>query len=592
MAARTHKQRSKLHAAQAAAAAAAHAANARLPDNAPRPHPHDAPPQPHPPAADKAAQVAPTPPRATTPPTFTVPPAQTTIHAAESKVCTLSHPESVASPVTSPESAPQATSFSQTPPAPSTTPSERPQSAHSERAEQVLMTTKTAALSVRSVDQPGKVEAAIDVIRRQFDLEILLKHRELTCIEDEIAKVHIMMVQLRRCAGKTVNDQDEPDDFAKHYAQYLLPDRRYSEGARPDQYKSPDGVSPTSTAPDSLDATGMQPRSRSIPTSNRMHLPQYSANGTVGGNPPPEGCIYRRPDGILVRLVCKDCSRITFGSAQGFINHCRISHGREFTSHDNAAQCCGEELKESDQDDIGLGALKHRRHMQMSSAGPMLSLSPDVQQPQGLALQRVPLHSVFADRPSGQSDPPTSVNPNELVSPEAGINASSKRDYGTKSFPWNYHASSTSFLNQPITPPSDDQIPRQVSNVLPTAADVPATSNSTTEPKTVATTASTTSSTPTPTAIPFMPTPPAPAPPPTRHLSNLLKRKQVDVDLDHMAAESVKRDPLGHLFPGEADVSDDEEEARLPSVAKYKKLAGAQRGRPLGSGMRIVASFH
>ncbi|KAK9356236.1 hypothetical protein V1523DRAFT_437943 [Lipomyces doorenjongii] len=530
--------------------------------------------------------------KATTPTAFTVPPAQTTIHAAESNVCPLSHPESVASPVTSPESAPHATSFSQTPPAPSTTPSERPQSAHSERAEQVLMTTKTAALSVRTVDQPGKLEAAIDVIRRQFDLEILLKHRELSCIEDEIAKVHIMMVQLRRCAGKTVNDQDEPDDFAKHYAQYLLPDRRYSEGARPDQYKSPDGVSPTSTAPDSLDATGMQPRSRSIPTSNRMHLPQYSANGTVGGNPPPEGCIYRRPDGILVRLVCKDCSRITFGSAQGFINHCRISHGREFTSHDNAAQCCGEELKESDQDDIGLGALKHRRHMQMSSAGPMLSLSPDAQQPQGLALQSVPLHSVFADRPSGQSDAPTTVNPNELVSPEASVNASSKRDYGTKSFPWNYHASSTSFLNQPITPPSDDQIPRQVSNVLPTAADVPATSNSTTEPKTVATTASTTSSTPTPTAIPFMPTLPAPAPPPTRHLSNLLKRKQVDVDLDHMAAESVKRDPLGHLFPGEADVSDDEEEARLPSVAKYKKLAGAQRGRPLGSGMRIVASFH
>ncbi|KAK9387638.1 hypothetical protein V1515DRAFT_66830 [Lipomyces mesembrius] len=594
MAARTHKQRSKLHAAQAAAAAAAHAAdaaNARLPDNAPRPHPHDAPPRPQPPA-DKTAPVAPTLAGATTPPAaFTVPPAQSTIQAAESSP--LSHPDSVVSPVTSPESAPPATSYPQTPPAPSTTPSERPQSAHSERADQVLMAPKSGAPSVRTVDQPGKLEAAIDVIRRQFDLEILLKHRELSCIEDEIAKVHIMMVQLRRCAGKTVNDQDEPDDFAKHYAQYLLPDRRYSEGARPDQYKSPDGVSPTSTAPDSLDATGMQARSRSIPTSNRMHLPQYSANGTVGGNPPPEGCIYRRPDGILVRLICKDCSRITFGSAQGFINHCRISHGREFTSHDNAAQCCGEELKESDQDDIGLGALKHRRHMQMSSAGPMLSLSPDARSPQGLALQRVPLHSALTDKPSAQSDPPTTVNPTELVSPEAGVNASSKRDYGTKSFPWNYHASSTSFLNQPITPPSDDQIPRQVSNDLPKAADVPATS-STTEPKTVAATASTTSSTPTqtpaPTAIPStLPTPP---PPPTRHLSNLLKRKQVDVDLDHMAAESVKRDPLGHLFPGEADVSDDEEEARLPSVAKYKKLAGAQRGRPLGSGMRIVASFH
>ncbi|KAK9373840.1 uncharacterized protein V1513DRAFT_447734 [Lipomyces chichibuensis] len=589
MAARAHKQRSKLHAAQAAAAAAAaaHAVNSRLPDNAPRPHPLDAPSRPQS-LADKVAPAAPTPATATP---VTVPPVQTMIQAAESRVHPLSHSESVPSPVTSPESAPPATSFSQAPLALSaTTPSERQQSTHSERAEQVLMATKKpAAPAVRTVDRPGKLETAIDVIRRQFDLEILLKHRELSCIEDEIAKVHIMMVQLRRCAGKTVNDQDEPDDFAKHYAQYLLPDRRYSEGSRPDQYKSPDGVSPTSTAPDSIDSTGMQPRSRSIPTSNRMHLPQYSANGTVGGNPPPDGCIYRRPDGILVRLVCKDCSRTTFGSAQGFINHCRISHGREFTSHDNAAQCCGEELNESDQDDIGLGALKHRRHMQMSSAGPMLSLSPDAQPPpQGLALQRVTHHSALPDKPSGQTDAPTIVNPTEL---EVGVNASSKRDYGTKSFPWNYHSSSTSFLNQPITPPSDDQIPRQVSDILSSTADVPATST-TTEPVTVATTASTMSSTPTPTAIPFMPTLSAPTPPPTRHLSNLLKRKQVDVDLDHMAAESVKRDPLGHLFPGEADVSDDEEEARLPSVAKYKKLAGAQRGRPLGSGMRIVASFH
>ncbi|KAK9237445.1 hypothetical protein V1525DRAFT_404003 [Lipomyces kononenkoae] len=607
MAARTHKQRSKLHAAQAAAAAAqaqasaaaaaaaAHAANGHLSDNPQQ----DGPPRlrprlrPQSPPFDKDSPAA----------THASPTKSTTIvpEPEKSTVNPSSHAESL--PLTTPHAATTTTTSSSSPdisPAPSTTASQGTRLAHSERSDkQMRMAPSTTTAVVETVDGPKRLDAAIDVIRRQFDLEILLKHRELSCIEDEIAKVHIMMVQLRRCAGKTIDGQDEPDDFAKHYAQYLLPDRRYSECTRPDLYnKSPEGVSPTSAAPDSLDAAaggaGMQSRSRSIPTTNRMHLPQYSTNGTVGGNPPPEGCIYRRPDGILVRLVCKDCSRITFGSAQGFINHCRISHGREFTSHDNAAQCCGEELKESDQDDIGLGALKHRRHMQMSSAGPMLSPSPVAPPPP----------------PSNQTDVPsaTTVNTAELVAPDAGgVNAAAaaaaaaKRDYGTKSFPWNYHASSTSFLNQPITPPSDDQIPRQVSTELPTvAADVAAvpvtssttTAATTTQPNTAGMTVSTTSMTPTPTATPFMPTLPAPPPPPTRHLSSLLKRKQVEVDLDHMAAESVKRDPLGHLFPGEEDVSDDEEETRLPSVAKYRKLAGAQRGRPLGSGMRIVASLH
>ncbi|KAK9325168.1 hypothetical protein V1517DRAFT_254537 [Lipomyces orientalis] len=514
-------------------------------------------------------------------------PVEPTIQPAESAEPISSHlvPSAECADV-APEPVPPATSSSPATPAFSAAIKTDSQSAHSGPAEQLPAITEQAPPSVRTVDRPGKVEAAIDVIRRQFDLEILLKHRELSCIEDEIAKVHIMMVQLRRCAGKMISDKDEPDDFAKHYAQYLLPDRRYSEGARPEQYKSPDGVSPISAAPDSLAASGTQPRSRSIPMSNRMHLPQYSAQCTVGGNPPPEGCIYRRPDGILVRLVCKDCSRMTFGSAQGFINHCRISHGREFTSHDNAAQCCGEELDESDQDDIGLGALKHRRHMQMSSAGPMLSLSPAPQPPQGVASKRVPPPPTPTATPSASCSPAIG-NPIE----ELAVSATGKRDYGTKSYPWNYNASSASFLNQPITPPSDDQIPRQVSDPLPATTEPPA-ATSTANQNTIGTAGSITSSTPTPTATPFMPTLPAPPPPPTRHLSNLLKRKQVDVDLDHMAAESVKRDPLGHLFPGEEDVSDDEEEARLPSVAKYKKLAGAQRGRPLGSGMRILANYH
>ncbi|KAK9469072.1 hypothetical protein V1512DRAFT_234332 [Lipomyces arxii] len=420
--------------------------------------------------------------------------------------------------------------------------------------------TETTQSSIKNDVHEGlRFDAAIDVIKRQFDLEILLKHRELSSIEDEIAKVYIMMVQLRRCAGKTVSE-DEPDEFARHYAQYLLPDRRYSDGGalpstKHDRLSGTDSVQSDSSSTLDTPAVG---RSRTTPFASRMHLPQYSASGTVGGNTPPAGCIYRRSDGILVRLICKNCSRTTFGSAQGFINHCRISHGREFTSHDNAAQCCGEELDEADQDDIGLGAIKHRRHIQMSSpAG--LSLFNNT------AMTPTPTPTIY--RVNGADD----------------SNLGAKRDYGTKSYPWNYTASSTTFIDQPITPPNEshlDEIPRQSQTVLIDAM------TKKIAPSPVGSPVADQSSSAEPTLAMAAP------PPPTRHLSNLLKRKQVDVDLDHMAAESVKRDPRGHLFPGEEDVSDDEEDSRLPSVAKFKKLAAGHRGRPLGSGIRILANFH
>lgn len=44
---------------------------------------------------------------------------------------------------------------------------------------------------------------------------------------------------------------------------------------------------------------------------------------------------------FLQRMECRDCHRSNFSSAQGFINHCRIAHQREYSSHDAAAYDCG-----------------------------------------------------------------------------------------------------------------------------------------------------------------------------------------------------------------------------------------------------------
>lgn len=49
------------------------------------------------------------------------------------------------------------------------------------------------------------------------------------------------------------------------------------------------------------------------------------------------------------RLECLDCKRSDFSSAQGFINHCRIAHQREYASHEAAAFACGQTVAEPDE---------------------------------------------------------------------------------------------------------------------------------------------------------------------------------------------------------------------------------------------------
>lgn len=41
-----------------------------------------------------------------------------------------------------------------------------------------------------------------------------------------------------------------------------------------------------------------------------------------------------------VKLACPDCGKTSFSSLQGLLNHCRLSHSREFGSHDECVQRC------------------------------------------------------------------------------------------------------------------------------------------------------------------------------------------------------------------------------------------------------------
>ena len=53
------------------------------------------------------------------------------------------------------------------------------------------------------------------------------------------------------------------------------------------------------------------------------------------------GLVVRNADEHLVKVVCPDCERDTFSNIQGFLNHCRMAHGREHLTRDEAVQKYG-----------------------------------------------------------------------------------------------------------------------------------------------------------------------------------------------------------------------------------------------------------
>ena len=220
------------------------------------------------------------------------------------------------------------------------------------------------------------------IIESQFSLEILLKHNELRLIDQELAKCQIALEQLRRCelipfpASSTVLEDlqatsqgsgpvlkpkegthaapypapwgvvDGP--YSRHYSRWLIPDSAFDgsaiENAQPRQ-TSGKKMPERTTRGGGVEKAPLASKSRSQRGSTASRLQALPA-----GYPEPKEdkgpmILKRSTDGQMVKLVCLDCRRDNFNSAQGFINHCRIAHNRGFASHDAAAIACGEEIE-------------------------------------------------------------------------------------------------------------------------------------------------------------------------------------------------------------------------------------------------------
>ncbi|KAM0665925.1 hypothetical protein ACQRIU_005269 [Beauveria bassiana] len=229
--------------------------------------------------------------------------------------------------------------------------------------------------------QQDPLECARDEIRHQFGLEILLKHDELRLINQELAKCQIALEQLRRCHlipypvncptpdqmlqvtnGKgpaLANHPAEPapkwappfgvvdGPYARHYAKWLIPDPSF-DGMQPEWQFTADFAAARASF-----AEGRTTRNSFTETTVGKGRPNRAMSGQrlhslSSGYPQPKDkagpCILKRSDGQTVKLVCLDCNRENFSSTQGFINHCRIAHKRDFKSHEEAAVQSGQAI--------------------------------------------------------------------------------------------------------------------------------------------------------------------------------------------------------------------------------------------------------
>lgn len=223
----------------------------------------------------------------------------------------------------------------------------------------------------------------VNIINEQFGTEILLKHQELRFINQELAKCQVALEQLRRChlipyptssptprqmldiaQGKGSAIQSRPGEpapqwappfgvvdgpYARHYAKWLIPDPKF------------DGMQPEWQGITNVPRNAAEGRTTRNSLTDASTIGKRAGRGQAGQKlsasyPPPKPkapCIVKKSDGITVKLVCNFCHREDFSSTQGFINHCRIAHKKEYKSHEEAAVDCGRPISVTESGSTG-----------------------------------------------------------------------------------------------------------------------------------------------------------------------------------------------------------------------------------------------
>lgn len=315
-----------------------------------------------------------------------------------------------------------------------------------------------------------------ETITAQLSLEVLLKHNELRLIDQEIAKCQVALEQLRRCAeipypGSAVSGVSADvsagtgasvllpgngpapispapwgvteGPYSRHYARWLLPDPRFDGGevetgslAAREGFMVPEGRSTRGNPMDFSSLAGKTRPSRGTPQAKFQSL---SSGYPVPKEKPGPMLIRRKSDQVLVKLVCLDCRRDNFSSTQGFINHCRIAHNRNFASHDAAAMASGEPVEVDDAGTIVGGGTGPRSEPTSSVQAPGF-VHPLIRSAQ---LPTPSKESVTPQKPLSVNVPAAVATPPATVQPKAEFRRQSEPVKATKN---------PSFLASPATP--------------------------------------------------------------------------------------------------------------------------------------------
>ncbi|KAG9234371.1 hypothetical protein BJ875DRAFT_15490 [Amylocarpus encephaloides] len=244
------------------------------------------------------------------------------------------------------------------------------------------MDTESQASEKITVAAPPSASRLQETIETQLGLEILLKHKELRLINQELAKCQVALEQLRRChlipyptsqgtsesmlnvvngTGAALKRKDVMPEwappygvtdgpYARHYSKWLIPDPSF-DGEQEEWHGSSDGSRAPKTVLEGRAtrysfAEGSTPASKSrSQRGNAGQKLQALSSGYPQAKEKAGPCVLKRGDGQMVKLVCLDCKRENFSSTQGFINHCRIAHRRDFKSHEEAAVASGQAIE-------------------------------------------------------------------------------------------------------------------------------------------------------------------------------------------------------------------------------------------------------
>ncbi|PYH46150.1 uncharacterized protein BP01DRAFT_294202 [Aspergillus saccharolyticus JOP 1030-1] len=325
----------------------------------------------------------------------------------------------------------------------------------------------------------GSRKVDLDTLREtleaQLSLEVLLKHNELRLIDQEIAKCQVALEQLRRCAeipypgsnvagySQAVSDgtgmaiwapengpaplspapwgvTDGP--YSRHYSKWLIPDPRF-DGGEPE---------PATPMAGGLASPWTEGRSTRGSCGDLGYMagktrPQRGTGGRLqslpNGNQQPKEksgpiTIRRKSDGLLVKLVCLDCRRNNFSSTQGFINHCRIAHSRNYASHEAAAVESGEPVELDEAGAIIGGKIEVSNPVTAGFIHPLIR-SAHVIEP----LPKTPTPVSDATMTPRKRSSPIRQTPSAAETPRAS-SAEPKTTVAT--------AGNTTFMSSPVTP--------------------------------------------------------------------------------------------------------------------------------------------